>query len=70
VAIEIKVLIELAMFFAMGAFIVVSLPAIAATLGGGLGVSPGAAIMNTITNLASGGAARAARLSASKPKTT
>jgi hypothetical protein len=35
----------------MGAFIVVSLPAIAAVLGGGLGVSPGAAIMNTFTNI-------------------
>jgi type IV secretion system protein VirB6 len=53
VPVEIKVLIELAMFFAMGAFIVVSLPAIAATLGGGLGVSPGAAIMNAFTNIAS-----------------
>jgi type IV secretion system protein VirB6 len=49
---QIKVLIELAMFFAMGAFIVVSLPAIAAALGGGIGVSPGAAIMNAFTNLA------------------
>jgi type IV secretion system protein VirB6 len=68
VAIEIKVLIELAMFFAMGAFIVVSLPAIAATLGGGLGVSPGAAIMNTITNLSTRGASRAAKLGAAKPK--
>jgi type IV secretion system protein VirB6 len=57
VPIEIKILIELAMFFAMGAFIIISLPAIAAALGGGLGVSPGAAIMNAFTNLAS----RAAR---------
>ena len=55
---EIKVLIELAMFFAMGAFIVVSLPAIAAVLGGGLGVSPGAAIMNAFTTLASRAATR------------
>ena len=53
VPIEIKVLIELAMFFAMGAFIIISLPAIAAALGGGLGLSPGAAIMNAFTNLAS-----------------
>jgi type IV secretion system protein VirB6 len=68
VPIELKILIELAMFFAMGAFIIVSLPAIAATLGGGLGISPGAAIMNTITNLASGGASRAAKLGASKEK--
>ena len=58
VPIEIKVLIELAMFFAMGAFIVVSLPAIAAALGGGLGVSPGAAIMNAFTNLATRAATR------------
>lgn len=58
---EIKILIELAMFFAMGAFIVISLPAIAAALGGGLGVSPGAAIMNAFTSLASGGTSRAAR---------
>ena len=50
--VEIKVLIELAMFFAMGAFIVVSLPAIAAALGGGVGASPGAAIMNVFTTLA------------------
>jgi type IV secretion system protein VirB6 len=55
---EIKVLIELAMFFAMGAFIVVSLPAIAAALGGGLGVSPGAAIMNAFTNIATHAARR------------
>jgi type IV secretion system protein VirB6 len=68
VPVEIKILIELAMFFAMGAFIVVSLPAIAATLGGGLSVSPGAAIMNAFTNLASAGAARAARPSATKAK--
>jgi hypothetical protein len=52
----------------MGAFIVVSLPAIAAALGGGLGVSPGAAIMNMITNVAAGGASRAIRLGAAKPK--
>ena len=58
VPIEIKVLIELAMFFAMGAFIVVSLPAIAAALGGGLGVSPGAAIMNAFTNVAARAATR------------
>ena len=68
VPVEIKILIELMMFFAMGAFIVVSLPAIAATLGGGLGISPGAAIMNAFTNLASGGASRAARMAAPKPK--
>jgi type IV secretion system protein VirB6 len=53
VPVEIKILIELAMFFAMGAFIIISLPAIAAALGGGLGVSPGAAIMNAFTNIAS-----------------
>src|ERR1035437_5265656 len=53
VPVEIKILIELAMFFAMGAFIIISLPAIAAALGGGLGLSPGAAIMNAFTNLAS-----------------
>jgi type IV secretion system protein VirB6 len=58
VPIEIKVLIELAMFFAMGAFIIVSLPAIAAALGGGLGVSPGAAIMNAFTNIAAHAATR------------
>ena len=52
VPIQIKVLIELTMFFAMGAFIVVSLPAIAAALGGGIGVSPGAVIMNAFTTLA------------------
>ena len=68
VPVEIKIMIELMMFFAMGAFIVVSLPAIAATLGGGLGISPGAAIMNAFTNLASGGASRAARMAAPKPK--
>jgi type IV secretion system protein VirB6 len=61
VPIEIKLLIELAMFFAMGAFIIISLPAIAATLGGGLSVSPGAAVMNTLTTLTSKGASRAAR---------
>ena len=54
------------MFNAMGTFIVVSLPAIAAALGGGLSVSPGQAILNAITNMASNGAARAMP----KPKTT
>jgi type IV secretion system protein VirB6 len=68
VPIELKVLIEVAMFFAMGAFIIVSLPAIAATLGGGLGISPGAAIMNTFTNLASHGAKRATEMVAPKEK--
>jgi type IV secretion system protein VirB6 len=69
VPIEIKVLIELAMFFAMGAFIIVSLPAIAAVLGGGLGVSPGAAILNAFTTLASGGSAAASK-AAPKPRPT
>jgi hypothetical protein len=55
------------MFFAMGAFIIVSLPAIAAVLGGGLGVSPGAAILSAFTTLASGGSARASK-AAPKPK--
>jgi type IV secretion system protein VirB6 len=68
VAVEIKVLISLTMFFAMGAFIIVSLPAIAAALGGGLGVSPGAAIMNAISNLSIRGASGAAKLGASKTK--
>ena len=68
VPVEIKILIELAMFFAMGAFIIVSLPAIAATLGGGLAVSPGAAIMNAFTNLASAGASRVAKPSTSMAK--
>jgi len=68
VPIQIKVLIELAMFFAMGAFIIISLPAIAATLGGGLSVSPGAAIMTAFTNFASGGASRAARPAVPKAK--
>jgi type IV secretion system protein VirB6 len=65
---EIKILIELAMFFATGAFIIISLPAIAAALGGGLGVSPGAAIMSAFTSLASGGTSRAAPAAAPKPK--
>jgi len=50
VSVELKILIELAMFFAMGAFIIISLPAIAATIGGGLGTSPGAAVMNAFTS--------------------
>lgn len=68
VPIEIKILIELAMFFAMGAFIIISLPAIAAALGGGLGVSPGAAIMNAFTNIASGGTSPAAKSGAPRGK--
>jgi type IV secretion system protein VirB6 len=68
VPMEIKILIELAMFFAMGAFIIVSLPAIAAVLGGGLGVSPGAAILSAITTIAAGGSAAASK-AAPKPKT-
>lgn len=68
IALQIKTLFELAMFFAMGAFIIVSLPAIAATIGGGHGGSPGAAVLNAITNIASGGASRAAKAVAPKPK--
>ncbi len=58
IPVEIKILISLVMFFAMGAFIIVSLPLIAATLGGGLGISPGAGIMRTITSMVSGGASK------------
>jgi type IV secretion system protein VirB6 len=58
IPVEIKILLSLVMFFAMGAFIVVSLPVIAATLGGGLGISPGAGLMRTITSMASGGASK------------
>lgn len=57
---ELKILLQLAMFYAMGAFIIVSLPAIAAAIGGGHGGSPGAAMMSTITNVATGGASRVA----------
>ena len=64
---ELKILIELAMFFAMGAFIIISLPAIAATIGGGLGASPGAAILNAFTSLASSGASQAVRMATRKP---
>jgi type IV secretion system protein VirB6 len=66
IPVEIKILLSLVMFFAMGAFIVVSLPVIAATLGGGNGVSPGAGLMRTVTNIASGGASRL--MSAAKSK--
>jgi type IV secretion system protein VirB6 len=58
IPVEIQILISLVMFFAMGAFIIVSLPLIAAALGGGLGISPGAGIMRAVTNIASGGASR------------
>jgi type IV secretion system protein VirB6 len=68
VPVEIKILIELLMFFAMGAFIIISLPAIAATLGGGLSVSPGAAIMNFFTRFAGGGSSSSSQSNASKPK--
>ncbi len=64
---ELKILIELAMFFAMGAFIIISLPAIAATIGGGLGTSPGAAVMNAFTSLASSGASKAVSMATRKP---
>jgi type IV secretion system protein VirB6 len=67
VSVELKILIELAMFFAMGAFIIISLPAIAATIGGGLGASPGAAIMNAFTSLASSGASKAVSMATRKP---
>ena len=64
---ELKILIELAMFFAMGAFIIISLPASAATIGGGLGTSPGAAVMNAFTSLASSGASKAVSMATRKP---
>ena len=60
---ELKILIELAMFFAMGAFIIISLPAIAATIGGGLGTSPGAAVMNAFTS----GASQVVKMATRKP---
>ena len=63
-ALQIKTLFELAAFFAMGAFIVVSLPAIAAVIGGGHGGSPGAAIMSAMT----GAAGRLGRRAATPPK--
>ena len=66
IPVEIKILLSLVMFFAMGAFIIVSLPLIAAALGGGLGVSPGGLVMNTMTSMASGGASR--MVSAGKSK--
>ena len=66
IPVEIKILLSLVMFFAMGAFIIVSLPVIAATLGGGLGISPGAGLLRAVTNIASGGASKLA--SAAKPK--
>ncbi len=66
IPVEIKILLSLVMFFAMGAFIIVSLPIIAATLGGGLGISPGAGLLRAVTNMATGGASKLA--SAAKPK--
>jgi type IV secretion system protein VirB6 len=60
IPVEIKILLSLVMFFAMGAFIIVSLPVIAATLGGGLGISPGAGLLRAVTNIATGGASRLA----------
>ncbi len=66
IPVEIKLLLSLVMFFAMGAFIIVSLPIIAATLGGGLGISPGAGLLRAVTNIASSGASKLA--SAGKPK--
>ena len=69
VPVEIKIMIELAMFYAMGMFIVVSLPAIAAALGGGVGVSPGSAVMNAFANFAAGNGTRATRPRA-QPKAT
>ncbi len=56
---EIKILLSLVMFFAMGAFIVVSLPMIAATLGGGLGISPAAGLVRTFTQIATSGVKKA-----------
>ena len=58
IALQIKILYQLAAFFAMGAFIIVSLPAIAATIGGGHGGSPGASVMRMFTNAASGMASK------------
>ncbi len=60
VPIEIQILLELVMFFAIGAFIVVSLPPIATAIGGGVGFNAGA-VARTITNVITGGATAAAR---------
>lgn len=67
IPVEIKILLSLVMFFAMGAFIVVSLPVIAAALGGGHGVSPGGGLLRTVTSLASSSASRL--MPAAKSKT-
>jgi len=53
---EIQILLELCMFFALGAFIVVSLPGIAAAIGGGIGFS-GAAVGRAVTGPFLGAAA-------------
>jgi type IV secretion system protein VirB6 len=57
---EIQILIELCMFFAIGAFIVVSLPGIAAAIGGGIGFNAGS-IGRTLTNTLIAGAAIGSR---------
>ena len=56
---EIQILLELCMFYAIGAFIVVGLPGIAAAIGGGIGFNAGA-VSRTVTATIIGGARVAA----------
>jgi type IV secretion system protein VirB6 len=63
---EIQILIELCMFFAIGAFIVVSLPGIAAAIGGGIGFNAGS-IGRTLTNTLLAGAAVGSRAGGQAP---
>jgi|GEM_PF-1702507 len=63
---EIQILIELCMFFAIGAFIVVSLPGIAAAIGGGIGFNAGS-IGRTLTNTLLAGAAVGSRAGGQPP---
>ena len=57
---QVKLILSFVMFVAMGAFIILGLPAVAAALGGGLSLSPAAAVARMITAAATGGASAAA----------
>lgn len=59
--VAIQILFETTMFIAIGTFITLSLPAVAAAIGGGIALSAAGSVLNAVIGGATGGASFAAR---------
>lgn len=59
--VAIQILFETTMFIAIGTFIILSLPAVAAAIGGGIALSAAGSVLNAVIGGATGGASFAAR---------